>query len=119
MRHSPIFISVTIGPEGGEILDGIKFIPSPGHSIGQMSISLTLRGEEALFAVDVMHHPIQVYRPEWNSCFCEFAEQARKSRLWALEYAADRNALYFSTHFANTSAGYVTRDGDGFSWRYV
>lgn len=107
-----------IGPEGGEFLEGITFIPSPGHSIGQMSISLTSRGEEALFASDVMHHPIQVYRPEWNSCYCEFNEQARVSRRWALAYAADRNTLYFSTHFPGSSAGYVSRDGDGFKWRY-
>jgi glyoxylase-like metal-dependent hydrolase (beta-lactamase superfamily II) len=108
-----------IGPEGGDFLEGIKFIPSPGHSIGQMSISLTSRGEEAFFASDVMHHPIQVYRPEWNSCFCEFDEQARESRRWALAYAADRNALYFGTHFPGSSVGYISRDGDGFKWRYV
>lgn len=107
-----------IGPEGGDFIDGIKFIPSAGHSIGQMSISITSRGEEAFFASDVLHHPIQVYHPEWNSCFCEFDEQARESRLWALAYAADRNALYFGTHFPGTSAGYVTRDGDGYEWRY-
>ncbi|OXM82898.1 MBL fold metallo-hydrolase [Paenibacillus rigui] len=107
-----------IGPEGGEYLEGIKFIPSPGHSIGQMSISVTSRGEEAFFASDVMHHPIQVYRPEWNSCFCEIDEQARESRLWALAYAADRNVLYLGTHFPGSSAGYVSRDGDGFKWRY-
>ncbi|MRN53950.1 MBL fold metallo-hydrolase [Paenibacillus monticola] len=107
-----------IGPEGGDFMDGIKFIPSAGHSIGQMSISITSRGEEAFFASDVLHHPIQVYRPEWNSCFCEFDEQARESRLLALAYAADRNALYFGTHFPSTSAGYVSRDGDGFKWRY-
>jgi len=40
-----------IGPEGGEILPGMKYIPPPGHSIDHMSISLSSGGEEALFAV--------------------------------------------------------------------
>ncbi|GMA63044.1 MBL fold metallo-hydrolase [Alicyclobacillus fastidiosus] len=112
-------LTQTIGPEGGEFLDIFKFIPSPGHSIGQMSISLTSGGEEALFGADVMHHPFQVYNPEWNSMYCEFAEQARISRRWALNYVADRPIIYFSTHFPESAAGYVTRSGNGFKWEFI
>ncbi|WP_211175944.1 MBL fold metallo-hydrolase [Brasilonema sp. UFV-L1] len=112
-------LTETISSGGGEFIDGLSFLPTPGHSIGHMSISLTSRGEEALFSGDVMHHPIQVYRPEWNSVFCEFADQARASRLWALEYAAQRGATFFSTHFPKSSAGLVTRKGDQFDWRFI
>lgn len=111
-------LTQTVGPGGGEVLEGFTFIPSPGHSIGQMSIRLTSKGEEALFGGDVMHHPFQVYRPDWNSMYCEFAEQARISRRWALEHAAEHRALYFSTHFPESSAGFVTRKGDRFSWSF-
>lgn len=109
----------TISPEGEEFLDMFKFIPTPGHSIGQMSISLTSGGEEALFGADVMHHPFQVYHPEWNSMYCEFTEQARVSRRRVLDYVADRPIIYFSTHFPGSSAGYVTRDGNGFKWEFI
>lgn len=51
-------LTETIGVGGGEFLDGLVFHPTPGHSIGHMSISLTSCGEEALFSGDVMHHPI-------------------------------------------------------------
>jgi hypothetical protein len=77
------------------------------------------RGEEALFAGDVMHYPLQVYEPELNTCFCEFPEAATRSRIWALNHAAERNALFFSTHFAESSAGYVSRTGDRFDWRFA
>lgn len=103
---------------GGELLDGIAFHPTPGHTIGHMAISLTSLGQSALFGGDVMHHPLQVYHPKWNTVFCEFAEQARASRLWTLEYAAERRAIYFSGHFAESSAGFVTRKGDRFQWRF-
>jgi len=105
--------------DGGEVLDGISFLPSPGHSVDHASIRIVSQGEEALFAGDVMHHPLQVYEPQLNSCFCEFPEAAARSRLWALNYAAERNALLLSTHFAESSAGYVSRAGDRFDWRFA
>ena len=49
----------------------------------------------------------------------EFPEAATRSRIWALNHAAERNALFFSTHFAESSAGYVSRTGDRFDWRFA
>jgi len=108
-----------VGEQGGEVLDGISFIPTPGHCVGHMSIRLTSRGEEALFGGDLLHHPIQVYRPDWKSVFCADPERARESREWALNYAADHHAIYFSSHFADTSAGLVTRNAGGFEWQFI
>lgn len=107
-----------IEPDGTEFLEGIGLFPVPGHSIGQMAVSISSGGEEALFGGDIMHHPIQVYRPEWNSVYCTDGNQARASRRWALDYLAEKHALYFSSHFAETSAGEVTRSGDKFQWRF-
>lgn len=53
-----------IEPDGTEFLEGISLYSVPGHSIGQMAVCLTSGRKEALFGGDVMHHPIQVYRPE-------------------------------------------------------
>ena len=105
-------------PDGTEFLEGVSLYPVPGHSPGQMAVGLTSNGEEALFGGDVMHHPVQVYRPEWNSVYCEDTEKARASRKWVLDYLADRHALYFSSHFAGTSAGRVTRTGNSFKWKF-
>ncbi|MFX6907687.1 MBL fold metallo-hydrolase, partial [Acinetobacter baumannii] len=76
-----------------------SFVPTPGHSFDHASIRLRARGEEALFAGDVMHHPLQVYAPDLNSCFCEYLDSARRSRRLVLEEAAERNTLVFSSHF--------------------
>ena len=104
---------------GGEVLDGFVYHPTPGHSIDHMSIAFRQDGEEALFAGDVMHHPIQVHRPDWSSVFCADTARADLSRRWALDHASDRNVLYLSSHFAGTSAGRVTRDGAGFCWEFA
>lgn len=107
-----------ISNEGGDYLDNFTFHPTKGHSIGHMSIELRSNGHAALFTGDVMHHPLQVVRPDWNSVFCEWQDEARESRRWVLEQAAGRNLLLFTPHFAETSAGYITRHGDRFAWHY-
>lgn len=105
--------------EGGTLLDIIEFIPTPGHSVGHMSIKLTSGGEQAIIAGDLMHHPTQVYRPDWNTVFCEFADDAVTSRRRILEYCADTGAQYFSIHFPASGCGFVRRDGQGFAWTYA
>ena len=104
---------------GGKYLDAFEFVPTPGHSIGHMSIKMASHGVEALFAGDLMHHPVQVYMPEMNTIFCEFAEDAAKSRLRMLDYCAAKGTIYFPMHFPGSSAGYVSRQGGGFAWAYA
>ena len=97
-------------------LDGFMFYQTRGHSFDHLSIGFTSNGEHALFSGDVMHHPIQVARPDWNSTFCEFPDDAQRSRLWALNHAADQKASFFSSHFPGSSVGLVERHGGGFVW---
>jgi glyoxylase-like metal-dependent hydrolase (beta-lactamase superfamily II) len=105
--------------DGSEVLEGFSFLPSPGHSIDHASISFTSQGEHAFFWGDVLHHPIQVAHQDINSVFCEFPDAAVRSRNWALNQAADSDALVFTTHFAESSAGRVRRDREGFHWQFI
>ena len=105
--------------DGTEVAEGFSFFPSPGHSIDHACIRFISRGEQALFWGDVMHHPLQFVRPDWNSVFCEFPDAARESRQWAMNHAAETNALVFTTHFAESSIGRVSREGDRLTWRFV
>jgi glyoxylase-like metal-dependent hydrolase (beta-lactamase superfamily II) len=110
--------AVMIAETGGEFLDGVVFHPTPGHSIAHMAISVRSNGYEALFCGDVMHNPLQVYRPEWCSTFALDEQRAQRSRRWLLDYAVERDALLFTAHFPETSIGHVMRKGDGYAWRY-
>jgi glyoxylase-like metal-dependent hydrolase (beta-lactamase superfamily II) len=103
----------------GEVVDGLLIEPTPGHSVGHIAIQLSSRGEEGLFSGDVMHQPIQVYRPAWNSRFCELPEEARRSRRRVLEHCAERRATMFPGHFAGSFAGHVQRRGEQFTWAFV
>ena len=66
-----------------------------------------------------MHHPLQIYEPSLNSCFCEFPEAASRSRTFVLQDAAESQATVFTTHFAQSSVGRIGRNGDRFAWHFV
>jgi glyoxylase-like metal-dependent hydrolase (beta-lactamase superfamily II) len=104
---------------GAQIVDGIRMLATPGHSIAHMAIELRSQGEMAIFSGDVMHSPLQVYRPAWNSMFCLDQPQARASRAWLLDHAAQNDATIFAAHFPESSAGTVWRSGDGYEWQYL
>lgn len=104
---------------GGRYDEHFTFHATPGHSDGHMSIGLSSAGEIALFGGDVMHHPIQLTHPQWNSCFCGDPEKSRRSRAWATDYVTRENALYFSSHFAGSSVAQRTSGSDGSRWAFV
>lgn len=102
--------------------DGLLYMPTPGHSPDHASIILASKGECALFGGDVMHHPIQVSFPHWNSTFCEDKQGAEASRRRILEWCAARKAFYFSSHFAGSSAGVIessAADPGRYAWRFA
>jgi glyoxylase-like metal-dependent hydrolase (beta-lactamase superfamily II) len=89
--------------------DGLSQLATPGHTPDHASIVLTSAGHHALFGGDVMHSALQVEYPHWNSTFCEDRPRATLSRQRVLAWCVEHDALYFSTHFANTSAGRIAR----------
>jgi glyoxylase-like metal-dependent hydrolase (beta-lactamase superfamily II) len=105
--------------DGAEVLPGVRFLPTPGHSIDHAAISFISDGQEALFGGDVLHHPFELNDPDLVSMFCEFPAAARTSRKWLATYAAERGLLYCSSHFSASSAGYIQQEGPAFKWRFL
>nr|BEK63765.1 MBL fold metallo-hydrolase [Kitasatospora purpeofusca] len=95
--------------------EALTLEPAPGHSPGSSVLRLDSRGERAVFVGDLLHSPLQLTRPECNSCFCEDPVQAAATRRSVLERAADRRELVVPAHFAGTGAAEVRREGSGFT----
>jgi glyoxylase-like metal-dependent hydrolase (beta-lactamase superfamily II) len=72
------------------------------------------QGDSALFVGDILHHPVQVHCPDWNSPFCEDQLQARATRRSVLADAADREALLVPAHFGGAHCCRVRRRGGAF-----
>jgi len=87
----------------------------PGHTPGSIAINLRDGGRQACFSGDIMHHPIQVYHPDWSSQFCTDQELSARSRRRLLEDCVESNALLCPAHFPGANAGYIKRRGDAFA----
>lgn len=102
-----------------ELLPGLHLDPAAGHTPGSMTIAVTGSKGRALFVGDIVHHPLQVFHPQWNSVFCEDQTQARVARRNVLTRAAEENAVMIPAHFAEDHMVRVKKSGGGFEPDYV
>lgn len=101
-----------------QLSDTLLIEPSPGHSPGHIILRLISGQDEGVFIGDVMHHPIQIYRPEWNSRFCMDPVEAVISRKKVLHHCVEHNAIVFPAHFGAPHAGRIQSDGKTFTFNY-
>ena len=103
--------------DGSKIIEGLFFQDAIGHTAGHGLLKLESGNDAAIFPGDSLHQPMQVFRPDWNSRFCEMAVQARATRRSILDYCHDRNALLLPAHFGAPHGGYVKRHAAGYDFR--
>ena len=90
-----------------ELDQGVRLVPTPGHTPGHVSVLVSSRGQSAIMSGDIMHHPVQCAEPNWNSCFCVNQDLARKTRIDFLKRYANTDTLVMPAHFPTPSAGYI------------
>jgi glyoxylase-like metal-dependent hydrolase (beta-lactamase superfamily II) len=102
--------------EGSHTIDAnLRLETAPGHTPGSSVVKLASGGHRALFAGDILHTPLQVLYPDYNSCFCQDPAEARTTRRRLLGWAADAHALVLPAHVSGHSAFEVADRGDGFA----
>ncbi|MFE1855865.1 MBL fold metallo-hydrolase [Streptomyces sp. NPDC059489] len=102
--------------EGSHTIDrNLRLQLTPGHTPGSSTLWLESKSDRALFVGDCLHSPVQIIRPEYNSCFEEDEKAARKTRAKVLGWAADHNALVFPQHMGGHGAAEVMRKGSDFT----
>lgn len=97
-----------------EILSGVRLRPAPGHTPGNVVIELDDGKARAVMTGDVVHHPVQIERPDWCSNFDHDQEQAQLTRRALLERLADTDTLMLPAHFAAPGAVRIVSEPDGF-----
>jgi len=101
-------------PSGTEVVPGVRYVATPGHTSAHHSIQVESEGEAAFITGDFFHHPLQIARPEWSSAGDWDADELARNRRAFLESAAGTRLLVMGTHFLEPSAGYIVEDGEGF-----
>ena len=110
--------------EGSHAIDDTLLVErAPGHTPGHVLLKLNVAGRDGksggVFCGDVLHHPLQIYAPHWNSQFCLLPEEARATRRRVLEHCAEHRALLFPTHFGAPHVAAIESAGGAFSARFV
>jgi glyoxylase-like metal-dependent hydrolase (beta-lactamase superfamily II) len=77
----------------------LRFIATPGHSAGHMSLIVSSNGEHALLAGDVAHNPCQFARLDWSSVVDFDGKRASQTRRALARKFADTSTLIFGGHF--------------------
>jgi glyoxylase-like metal-dependent hydrolase (beta-lactamase superfamily II) len=104
----------TIVDDGYEIEPGITLELAAGHTPGSMVMRVQSGQSRAALIGDICHHPLQVFYPEWNSAFCEAADEARATRKRVLGSVAADGGLLMPAHFGAPHAVPVKVKGDRF-----
>jgi glyoxylase-like metal-dependent hydrolase (beta-lactamase superfamily II) len=94
--------------------DGLQFEGAPGHTPGNIVIHARSRDERGIFMGDVIHHPIQLFRPEWSSRACSDLALSRRTRERLIAEHAELQSLVLPAHFPAPTVGRIVRHGRAF-----
>jgi glyoxylase-like metal-dependent hydrolase (beta-lactamase superfamily II) len=100
-----------------EVSDSIVLEPAPGHTPGHYIVRLGNHGTIALFAGDVVHSPIQITYPEFNSAFCSDVATAVQTRRRILDDCADNGHLLVPGHFGPPHMGRVCHNDETYLFK--
>ena len=103
--------------EDVEIVPGITAFAAPGHTPGQMTLSVSSGGEKLLYASDVVLHPVHLQRPSWHAAVDLAPDQVVETRRKFLAAAQSQNALVMGFHLPFPGLGRVVRHENAWRWQ--
>ncbi|MFB9126517.1 hypothetical protein E2553_19025 [Paraburkholderia dipogonis] len=71
------------------------------------------------FAGDLVHHPVQLIRPDLHFAYDWNGDLAEQVRIAVLEEIAGTDTMLFPAHFRYGSGEHVERDGDKYRFRFT
>lgn len=97
-----------------QICNEVRLIPTPGHTIGHVSVQIESNTERALITGDAIHHPCQLAHPEWSVTTDFDMQQSANTRHQLFDELSDQDVLVIGTHWPQPTAGYVVREAGTF-----
>jgi glyoxylase-like metal-dependent hydrolase (beta-lactamase superfamily II) len=94
--------------------DHARILPTPGHTPGHVAFTFGKGKDDAVFAGDLVHSPLQALYPELSPKFDVDPKQAAATRRSFFERYCDTSTLCCTAHFPSPSSGKIKRKGNGF-----
>jgi glyoxylase-like metal-dependent hydrolase (beta-lactamase superfamily II) len=98
--------------------DGLWFESAPGHTPGNVVIHARSKDDRAVFLGDVLHHQLQLAKPEWSTLACTDRELSKKTRTRLVEEYAERGTRLLPAHFPAPTVGRIHRHGSAYRYRF-
>ena len=111
---------VTLVQGGEEVVPGIRFEATYGHTPGHVLVSIS-EGDQRVYNIsDVVVDPLFVEHPEWAPAIDMDAGQADKVRRLFYAQAAEENALVFAHHLGPfPNIGRILKKDDVWQWQPI
>jgi glyoxylase-like metal-dependent hydrolase (beta-lactamase superfamily II) len=104
-------------PDDGQPAEGVRGIPSFGHSPGHMAFEVDLGDETLMITGDLTLSPFHIDRRDWYPAVDLDPEASIKSRERVFNYAADHEALIAGYHLPFPGLGRVKKTEQGWEWK--
>jgi glyoxylase-like metal-dependent hydrolase (beta-lactamase superfamily II) len=98
--------------------DGLWFEGAPGHTPGNVVIHARSGDATGVFMGDVIHHPLQLLKPEWSTLACTDRDLSRKTRTRLIEEHAERGTRLLPAHFPAPTVGKIVRRGSAYWYAF-
>jgi len=92
--------------------------PAPGHTPGNVVIHARSGDQSGVFMGDVIHHPLQLLKPEWSTLACTDRELSRTTRTRLIEEHAERGTRLLPAHFPAPTVGRIVRRGSAYWYAF-
>jgi glyoxylase-like metal-dependent hydrolase (beta-lactamase superfamily II) len=100
--------------DGHELGPGLRLIPLPGHTSGQMGLVVDYARDRAIFCGDAMHSPLQIFQPGLSTSVCVDPSLASETRQSIFAEAADSGRLVVPAHFRGPRCAHIRSSGSGY-----
>ena len=102
-----------------ELMDGVRLMPTPGHTPDHCAVQLLSKGHEVIVTGDMIHSPLQMYllhlddHADWDTAMARTTRNAFMARY------ADTDTVIAPIHFPAPSFGRFVRKEGVFDFRYL
>jgi glyoxylase-like metal-dependent hydrolase (beta-lactamase superfamily II) len=100
--------------DGYDLGPGLRLVPLPGHTIGQMGLVVERAQDRAIFCGDALHSPVQIFQPGLSTSVCVDPKVATATREMILAEAADSGRRVVPAHFRGQRRAHIRSNGNGY-----
>ena len=94
--------------------DHVRILPTPGHTPGHIAFTFGKGKDDAVFAGDLVHSPLQMLYPELSPKLDIDPKLGAVTRRSFFERYCDTDTLCCTAHLPSPSSGKIKRKGNGF-----